>query len=58
MNQIAFTALSDAQQERLKAAIQDGLPPLCSQPWLRLATELGLTEAQVMHQVQHWMGRA
>lgn len=54
MNQIAFTALSDAQQERLKAAIQDGLP-LCSQPWLRLATELGLTEAQVMHQVQHWM---
>ncbi|MBK8970341.1 MAG: AsnC family protein [Hahellaceae bacterium] len=53
MNQIAFPGLNEREQERLKAAIQDGLP-LCPQPWLRLANDLGLSEAQVMHQVQLW----
>lgn len=45
--------MDEISQLRLRKAIQNGLP-LTAQPYLTLAEELGLTEAQVMDAIQDW----
>lgn len=48
------TLLTDAQQQQLRLAIQDGLP-LTSQPYQTLATALGVSESAVMQTLTQWM---
>ena len=45
--------MDEITQLRLRKAIQNGLP-LTEQPYLTLAQELGLTEAQVMQTINDW----
>ena len=45
--------MDEITQLRLRKAIQNGLP-LTQQPYLTLARELGLTEAQVMQTINDW----
>jgi len=49
-----MTVLTDAQKERLKASIQDGLP-LTATPYRTLALQLDLPEEQVMTQIESWL---
>ena len=45
--------MDEITQLRLRKAIQNGLP-LTEQPYLTLARELDLTEAQVMQTINDW----
>jgi DNA-binding Lrp family transcriptional regulator len=45
--------MDEISQLCLRKAIQDGLP-LTEQPYLTLANELGVTEAQVMQTINDW----
>jgi len=49
-----MNVLTEDQQERLKAAIQDGLP-LTATPYRTLSLQLDLPEPLVMEQIQHWL---
>lgn len=49
-----MTVLTDLQQERLKAAIEDGLP-LTATPYRTLALQLDLPEPLVMGQIEQWL---
>lgn len=49
-----MTVLTEAQQEQLKAAIQDGLP-LTATPYRTLALQLNMPEPLVMAQIEQWL---
>jgi len=49
-----MNVLTEAQQDRLKAAIQDGLP-LTATPYRTLSLQLDLPEPLVMEQIEHWL---
>lgn len=50
---IESPGMNEASQERLKAAIQDGLP-LTARPYADIAVQLGMSEQDVIEQVRHW----
>ncbi|AUM12670.1 siroheme decarboxylase subunit beta [Ketobacter alkanivorans] len=49
-----MNVLTEVQQDRLKAAIQDGLP-LTATPYRTLSLQLDLPEPLVMEQIEHWL---
>ncbi len=51
-----MNVLTEVQQDRLKAAIQDGLP-LTATPYRTLSLQLDLPEPLVMEQIEHWLQR-
>ncbi|MGB1262184.1 MAG: hypothetical protein ACPG52_04650 [Cognaticolwellia sp.] len=47
------SALSTAQQQDLRAILEQGLPH-CAQPYLAIAEQLQATKTQVLAQISHW----
>jgi len=49
----SLSVLSVVQQQSLRAILEQGLPHV-AQPYLAIAKQLNVTEAQVLAQVSHW----